>query len=245
MRGFVCALSDRRASSGWIRISAGRDIPRRKQSRAALRRLRGSSLLLGALFVLASIRPALADPASDDAATLLAQMSVAVRDIDYQGSFIYEHNGRIDALRLFHAGGRDERERLLSMSGARSEIVRDGNTVTCLQTGSPTLMLPNLARCTCFRWYRMYQEHRSANSIPLSRRKIASPDIARASSRSFRAMRIVTAIGCGWRTRHGCRCVRWWSTPRSMRSNNSCSSRSISARSRRKAILLQSESPAA
>lgn len=143
MRGSICALLDRRASSDGIRISAGRDTPRREPRRPALRGWRDASLLLAALIALASTRPGLADPASDDASALLAQMSVAVRDISYQGSFIYEHNGRIDALRLFHAGGRDERERLFSMSGARSEIVRDGNTVTCLQTGSPTLLLPN------------------------------------------------------------------------------------------------------
>ena len=70
-------------------------------------------------------------------------MSVAARDISYQGSFIYEHNGRIDSLRIFHAGGNDERERLLSMSGARSEVVRDKTTITCLQSGMPTLLLPN------------------------------------------------------------------------------------------------------
>ncbi len=70
-------------------------------------------------------------------------MSIAVRDTSYQGSFIYEHNGRIDALRIFHAGGSDARERLVSMSGVRSEIVRDGTTVTCVRAGSPTLLLPN------------------------------------------------------------------------------------------------------
>ena len=76
---------------------------------------------------------------------LLAQMSVALREVDYQGSFIYQHAGRIDALRIFHAGGGKERERLVSMSGARSEIVRDGTTVTCLQDGRPTVLLPDRA----------------------------------------------------------------------------------------------------
>jgi sigma-E factor negative regulatory protein RseB len=71
---------------------------------------------------------------------LLARMSSAVRTTDYQGSFIFEHNGQIDALRLFHAGGTPERERLVSMSGARSEIVRDDASFTCLQSGLPTVI---------------------------------------------------------------------------------------------------------
>lgn len=79
----------------------------------------------------------------DEARNLLTQMSAAVRETNYQGSFIYEHNGRIDALRIFHAGGRDERERLVSMNGVRSEVVRDGGTITCLQSGVPTVLLPN------------------------------------------------------------------------------------------------------
>ncbi|MEO5560229.1 MAG: MucB/RseB C-terminal domain-containing protein [Dokdonella sp.] len=79
----------------------------------------------------------------DPARTLLSQMSTAVRSNDYQGSFIFEHNGQIDALRLFHVGGNQERERLVSMSGARSEIVRDDASFTCLQDGQPTVIFEN------------------------------------------------------------------------------------------------------
>ncbi len=149
MRGLVCASSDRPASFKLIPIHIDRGILRRssgahaRRLAIALSRWRDASVLFAVLIVLTFARPALADPTPDDASNLLAQMSVAVRDTSYQGSFIYEHNGRIDALRIFHAGGRDERERLLSMSGARNEIVRDGATVTCLLTGSPTLLLPN------------------------------------------------------------------------------------------------------
>lgn len=74
---------------------------------------------------------------------LLTQMAAAVRTTDYQGSFIFEHNGQIDALRLFHAGGNPERERLVSMSGARSEIVRDEVSFTCLQNGMPSVIVEN------------------------------------------------------------------------------------------------------
>ena len=83
-------------------------------------------------------------PADDATAqNLLAHMSAALRALDYQGSFIYQHDGRIDALRIFHAGGMPERERLLSLSGVRSEIVRDGASVICQPGGLPTVLLPN------------------------------------------------------------------------------------------------------
>lgn len=77
-----------------------------------------------------------------DAAILLQRMSAAVRALDYQGSFIYEHDARIDAMRIFHAAG-GGRERLVGLSGPRSEVVRDGDSITCLQSGTPTVLLPN------------------------------------------------------------------------------------------------------
>lgn len=58
-------------------------------------------------------------------------MTHALRTLDYQGSLIYEHDGRIDSLRLFHAGGEQERERLVSLSGPTTEILRDGGQVVC------------------------------------------------------------------------------------------------------------------
>ncbi|MET0229969.1 MAG: MucB/RseB C-terminal domain-containing protein, partial [Rhodanobacteraceae bacterium] len=58
---------------------------------------------------------------------------------DYEGSFIYQQDGRTDALRIFHLGGDRERERLVSLTGARNEIVRDDRTITCIQSGlAPT-----------------------------------------------------------------------------------------------------------
>jgi sigma-E factor negative regulatory protein RseB len=90
--------------------------------------MRNGFLQVIACTAILGIRPILAQ--EEPASALIRQMSVAVRQTDYQGSFIYEHNGQIDALRLFHSGATPERERLVSMSGARSEIVRDGGSFT-------------------------------------------------------------------------------------------------------------------
>lgn len=96
---------------------------------------RGLVNLLILLLATAAPLTVLADEASD----ILNQMSTAVRSLDYQGSFTYEHAGRVDTLRVFHAGssGR-ERERLVALNGPRSELVRDGAEVTCTQADGTT-----------------------------------------------------------------------------------------------------------
>ena len=68
-----------------------------------------------------------------DETGILAQMAVAMRSLDYQGSFVYRHSGRIDTLRVFHAGGSREQERLISLNGARTELIRNGANITCIQ----------------------------------------------------------------------------------------------------------------
>jgi sigma-E factor negative regulatory protein RseB len=105
---------------------------------------RGSRLLRIFAFVLIVGCPAVA-VAADDAGTWLVHMTSAVRTLDYQGSFIYARNGQIDVLRLFHDGGAQERERLLTMTGPRSEVLRTGDSIAYAQAGQPTMLLPNVA----------------------------------------------------------------------------------------------------
>ncbi len=96
-------------------------------------------LALGSIALLAAFA---ASAQESDPQELLRRMSAALRRVDFQGSFIYQHDGRTDALRIFHQGGDDERERLISLTGARSEIIRSDRTITCLQQGgAPTLFV--------------------------------------------------------------------------------------------------------
>jgi len=95
-----------------------------------------SSIALAALALAAA--PAHADEAA--AHELLSRMSRSLRNANYEGSFIYQHDGRTDALRIFHSGGNPERERMISLTGARGEVVRDGTAIVCVQAGGePTL----------------------------------------------------------------------------------------------------------
>ena len=73
-------------------------------------------------------------------AELLNQMASSVRELDYQGSFVYQHAGRIDTLRVFHAGGAREQERLISLNGPRNEVIRNGNNVTCIQADDSAIV---------------------------------------------------------------------------------------------------------
>jgi len=72
-------------------------------------------------------------------------MSAALRDVDFQGSFIYQHDGRTDALRIFHQGGSHERERLVSLTGGRGEIIRNDGTVTCVQSDASSTLFASRA----------------------------------------------------------------------------------------------------
>ncbi len=64
--------------------------------------------------------------------TLLDKIAQASKTLDYQGTFIYSHETALEALRIVHAV-RDgqERERLISLSGAEREVIRDGAHVAC------------------------------------------------------------------------------------------------------------------
>lgn len=100
---------------------------------------------MAAVFACAGVAQADETPVGEEAARgLILHMSAAVAGLDYQGSFVYARGGQIDSLRLFHAGGPgSERERLVSMSGPRSEIVRSGDAITCLPAEQPAVLLPN------------------------------------------------------------------------------------------------------
>jgi len=75
--------------------------------------------------------PASAD--SDDARLWLERMSVASRTLNYSGTFVYQHQGQLEAMRIIHAAdSKGERERLMSLTGPKREILRDNQVVTCI-----------------------------------------------------------------------------------------------------------------
>lgn len=78
----------------------------------------------------------LAGPAmAGQAAELLQRMNHAVHALDYVGTLVYGERGRMETLRVYHAGGEPERERLVSLTGEPREVVRHDGRVTCIGLG--------------------------------------------------------------------------------------------------------------
>jgi sigma-E factor negative regulatory protein RseB len=86
--------------------------------------LQRSTLCVATLLVSTSL---LAD---DGARDWLAKMARAVRNLDYEGTFVYQHDSRLDTLKIIHkiVDGVPH-ERLVSLSGAPHEVVRDAREV--------------------------------------------------------------------------------------------------------------------
>lgn len=71
----------------------------------------------------------------------LDRMSGAIRDLNYRGTFVYQHNGSLEAMQIVHRGGEDSRQRLFALSGAAREVIRDREGVTCILSDSKSVMV--------------------------------------------------------------------------------------------------------
>lgn len=95
-------------------------------SRACLTALSG---LLCALFSNASV----AGTTSDDPQQSLDRMVRAGQTLSYDGTFVYRNGATMQSMRIIHRSGADgERERLVALSGAAREVLRDRERVTCI-----------------------------------------------------------------------------------------------------------------
>ena len=67
-----------------------------------------------------------------EAETWLMRMSNSARDLNYEGTFIYRHDRRVESMRILHQSANGHvRERLTSLNGAAREIIRDNREVRC------------------------------------------------------------------------------------------------------------------
>jgi len=75
-----------------------------------------------------------AEEGSDAARLWLEKMSNAARTLNYEGTFVYLHNGQMVSMRIIHgAGPRGEQERLIVLNGVGREMMRDPKVVTSIQ----------------------------------------------------------------------------------------------------------------
>lgn len=91
------------------------------------------------------------------AARLLARRAAAAfGNLQYQGTFVYLHDGRLDAMRVTRSVGPEGSvERLVALTGERRELVRDasgtrctvgGGSMTLAEAGRVALPAPDLQR---------------------------------------------------------------------------------------------------
>ncbi len=70
---------------------------------------------------------------ASDGIAMLDRMSESMRVNNYSGTFVYRHKDKVETLKIIHRKtkkGIDER--LITLSGKPSEIIRDDNKVTCI-----------------------------------------------------------------------------------------------------------------
>lgn len=80
--------------------------------------------------------------AQDNARRWLDEMSSAMQSLDYDGTFVYLHDGKLEAMRIVHqAGEYGEMERLVSLTGSPREVLRDDRVVTCIIADSKSVMV--------------------------------------------------------------------------------------------------------
>lgn len=80
--------------------------------------------------------------AVQSARTLINNMSNAVRNLNYDGVFIYQRGGQMNTLRLIHkADENGEIERLISLTGAAREVIRNKQSVTCFFPDDQAVMV--------------------------------------------------------------------------------------------------------
>jgi sigma-E factor negative regulatory protein RseB len=72
----------------------------------------------------------------------LDSMSSAMRSLDYDGTFVYYHDGKLEAMRIVHqANSAGEKERLMSLTGSAREVLRDDKVVTCIMPDNKSVMV--------------------------------------------------------------------------------------------------------
>lgn len=83
-----------------------------------------------------------AGDSSLEALNLLKKMYAAPKKLNYQGTFVYSHDGKIESMKIFHSVGKEgERERVYHLNGSSREVVREKNQTTCIITDNKSVMV--------------------------------------------------------------------------------------------------------
>lgn len=97
---------------------------------------------LAATLVLATALPAGAEPvaAGQDGLAWLQRIASAAREVNYQGTFVYQYGDRVETSRIIHlVDDKGEHEKLEALDGPPREIIRSNDTVQCYLPADKTL----------------------------------------------------------------------------------------------------------
>ena len=76
---------------------------------------------------------AIADHPKEDVEKWLAKMHNAAHMLNYEGKFVYGENSKLTSMQIIHSvDKKGEFERLISLDGSGREVIRSGDTVTCI-----------------------------------------------------------------------------------------------------------------
>ena len=69
--------------------------------------------------------------AEQSARQWLDNMSTALQSLNYDGTFVYLHDGKLESMRIVHqASEQGGQERLMSLTGSPREVLRDNKAVS-------------------------------------------------------------------------------------------------------------------
>jgi len=89
--------------------------------------------VVGGMLCAAYTNAGIAGDVASDAKARLERMTRAAQTLNYDGTFVYRNGATIETMRIIHRSSEEgERERLVAMSGAAREVVRDGERVKCI-----------------------------------------------------------------------------------------------------------------
>ena len=85
----------------------------------------------------------ISSPTSEGLArNILEKMSSATHKLNYDGVFVYSRGNQLDSMRIIHkVGEQGEIERLISLTGANREVVKNNKDVTCIYSDNQTVMV--------------------------------------------------------------------------------------------------------
>ncbi len=99
-------------------------------------------LWAGVTFLIAVQVNAEENNSAEQARDLLEKMSSATHNLNYDGVFVYSRGNQLDSMRIIHkVDEKGEVERLISLTGANREVVRDNQDVTCIYSDNQTVMV--------------------------------------------------------------------------------------------------------